>query len=595
MSYEADYVVVGAGAAGSVVAARLAEDGKRSVILIEAGPDNTADPTIVPTAKFAFLWDMPAPVGPSPSPTHWGFTSEQNGKRYSYPRGTGLGGSTNHHATVDGRGSPLVYDEWARQTGDERWTYARLLPFFRKMENFDVPYVDEAVHGKHGWLHIKRSNLERGFHPDLLHVAMQEHGMPFRHDFYDNPTSFAGIGWCDAQTHRDGRRSNAATDLLLPTLAATRKNGWNNLEILTDRLAARVVIDRGKAVGVEVIDAARAYKPDVAYRNDSRGAKRVVVRARNEVILCGGAINTPQLLLLSGIGPSDHLGEHGIEVVRELPGVGRHLQDHIEVGHIFRMQNLPSDVWRWQATLLAESGERYAAAADASSLTENYIPLVMDWFSGFDEPNPLHPDLHVHVLTVFFRDFNLNPQKFADADPLKAAFLDQFLSQIDAGGPKSFTTFLLECVKPVATRGHIALETTDPTDAPLIDLGLYEADEDHERIALGIQMLRKMMDHPILRRYVAEEVLPGPAYRTVDELKGYIRRYSSYGHHVSGTAKMGSASDRMAVVDSELRVFGVDGLRVCDASVFPELPAYNTSRPSYLVGEVLGDLLARTG
>ncbi|AMY09250.1 Pyridoxine 4-oxidase [Luteitalea pratensis] len=204
MSYEADYVVVGAGAAGSVVAARLAEDGTRSVLLVEAGPDSTADPTIAAAAKFPFLYDMPDPVGPSPSPTHWGFSSDQNGKEYCYPRGTGLGGSTNHHACVDGRGTPLIYDAWARLTGDDRWSYQRLLPFFMAMENFDVPYVDERVHGRSGWLHIKRAKLERGFHPDFLHVAMQEHGMPFRHDFYNDPNSVAGIGWSDMQVHHDG-------------------------------------------------------------------------------------------------------------------------------------------------------------------------------------------------------------------------------------------------------------------------------------------------------------------------------------------------------------------------------------------------------
>lgn len=133
--------MVGAGAAGAVVAARLAEDGKRSAIIVEAGPDNTADPTVAAAAKFAFLYDMPAPVGPNPSPTHWGFMSPQNGKTYCYPRGTGLGGSTNHHASIDGRGSPLVYDEWVKQTGDVRWSYQSLLPFFIKMENFsDIPY-----------------------------------------------------------------------------------------------------------------------------------------------------------------------------------------------------------------------------------------------------------------------------------------------------------------------------------------------------------------------------------------------------------------------------------------------------------------------
>jgi choline dehydrogenase-like flavoprotein len=591
MTYEADYVVVGAGAAGSVVAARLAEDGTRSVILLEAGPDNTADPTIAVAARFPFLLDMPAPIGPSPSPSHWGFKSKQYGKEYSYPRGTGLGGSTNHHATVDGRGTPLIYDEWARQTGDERWRYQRLLPFFRKMENFDVPYVDGTVHGKTGWLHIKRAKLEKGFHPDLLHVAMQEHGMPFRHDFYNDPKNFAGIGWCDMQVHHDGRRSNGATDLLLPILERTKANGWNNLQILTDKLATRVVFDENRAVGVEALDGARAYKADAAYRSDSRTAKTITITAKKEVILCGGAINTPQLLMLSGIGPQDHLAQHGVAVVKDLPGVGQHLQDHVEVGHIFHMKNLPDKVWRWQSTVLAVASPQYAANADPSSFTETPIPLVLDWFSGFDAPNPMHPDLHIHVFTGFFRDFNLNPQRWVDPDPLKASYLDQFLSQVDAETPKAFNTFLIECVKLAPTRGQITLWSADPTEPPVVDLGLYEAEADLTRLAMGMQLLRRVMAHPILRQYEGEEVLPGPSYETLDQLKDYVKKYSSFGHHMSGTAKMGRATDRMAVVDSECRVLGVDGLRVCDASIFPELPAYNTSRPSYLVGEVLGDLL----
>ena len=591
MSYEADYVVVGAGAAGSVVAARLAEDGTRSVIVLEAGPDNTADPTIAMAARFPFLLDMPASVGPYPSPSHWGFISKQNGKDYCYPRGTGLGGSTNHHAAVDGRGTPLIYDDWANQTGDERWTYRRLLPFFMKMENFDVPYVDEAVHGKNGWLHIKRAKLERGFHPDLLHVSMQEYGMPFRHDFYNDPKNFAGIGWCDMQVHHDGRRSNAAIDLLLPTLEKTKTHGWNNLQILTDKLATRVLFDKNKAVGVEALDAARAYQADVAYRPETRTANKVTITAKKEVILCGGAVNSPQLLMLSGVGAKDHLAQHGIAVIKDLPGVGQHLQDHVEVCHVFHMKNLPDKLWRWQSTFLAEAGPQYAANADPSSFTENYIPLVMDWFSGFDAPNPMHPDLHIHVFTAFFRDFNLNPQRWVDPDPLKASYLDQFLSQVDATAPKAFNTFLIECVKPSPTRGQITLWSADPTEPPVVDLGLHEAEADLTRLAMGMQVLRNMMAHPILQQYDGEEVLPGPSYATLDQLKSYLRKYSSFGHHISGTAKMGRATDRMAVVDSHCRVLGIDGLRICDASVFPELPSYNTSRPSYLVGEVLGDLL----
>jgi choline dehydrogenase len=591
MSYEADYVVVGAGAAGSVVAARLAEDGTRSVLLIEAGPDNTADPTIAAAAKFPFLYDMPAPVGPDPSPTHWGFSSDQNGKVYCYPRGTGLGGSTNHHACVDGRGTPLVYDDWAKLTGDDRWSHERVLPFFMKMENFDVPHADLRVHGTKGWLHIKRAKLERGFHPDFLHVAMQEHGMPFRHDFYNDPNSIAGIGWCDMQVHHDGRRSNAAVDLLLPTLERTRANGWNNLEILTDALVTKVLFDGRRAVGVEAILAARAYKADVAYRPESQNASRVTITARKEVILCGGAINTPQLLMLSGVGPKEHLASHGIPVVTDLPGVGQHLQDHVEVGHVFHMKNLPDTVWRWQSTLLADADARFASKADPSSFTENYLPLVMDWFSGFDSPNPLHPDLHVHVFLAYFRDFNFNPTRWNDSDPLKASYLHHFLSQVDPASPNSFTTFLIECVKPAPTVGQVTLAGPDPTEAPIVDLDLHRADDDLGRLARGIQLLRTMMDHPILRQYGAEEVLPGPSVKSLDDLTDYLRRYSSFGHHISGTARMGRADDRLAVVDSECRVHGLEGLRVCDTSIFPEIPSYNTSRPAYLVGEVLGALL----
>jgi choline dehydrogenase len=595
MAYEADYVVIGAGAAGSVVAARLAEDGTRSVIVLEAGPDNTADPAITAIAKYPFLYDMPAEVGPHPSPSHWGFSTKQNGKDYCYPRGTGLGGSTNHHAGVDGRGTPLIYDNWARLTGDDRWRYDALIPFLKKMENFDVPYVDETVHGKSGWLHIKRAKLERGFHPDLLQVVMQEYGMPFRHDFHNDPRNSAGIGWSDMQVHEDGRRSYAALDLLLPTLEKTKADGWNNLQILPDMLATRIVFDDGRAVGVEAVQAPRAYKADVGYRSESRTARTVRVAARKEVILCGGAINTPQLLMLSGVGPEGHLAQHGIALVKDLPGVGQHLQDHVEVGHVFHLKNLPDKVWRWQSTLLAGAGPQFAANVDLSSLNENYIPLVFDWFSGFDAPDPLHPDLHVHVFNGYFRDFNFNPRRWDDPDPMKASFLPQFLTQVDPAAPKAFVTFLIECVKPGPTGGQITLWSADPTEPPVIDLALHAADADLTRLAKGIMLMRAVMAHPILARYGAEEVLPGPSCETETALKGYLSTYSSFGHHMSGTAKMGRAADPLAVVDSECRVFGVDGLRICDTSIFPEIPSYNTSRAAYLVGEVLGDLLTSGG
>jgi choline dehydrogenase len=589
MSYEADYVVVGAGAGGAVVAARLAEDGTRSVILIEAGPDNTADPTVAAGAKFVFLYDVPPPVGPSPSPSHWGFTSRQNGKTYSYPRGTGLGGSTNHHALVDGRGSPKIWDQIAEELDDEVWSYQRLLPLFMKMENFDIPYVDERVHGKNGWLHIKRANLEKGFHPELVNVAMRDIGMPFRHDFYNDPANYAGVGWTDMQMHPDGRRSNAAVDLLLPTLEKTRKNGWNNLQILTDKLAARVLFEANRAVGVEVLEQSRAYKADVVPAG--RAGNTITIKAKREVILCGGSFNTPQLLMLSGIGAEAQLKQYGIPLVKDLPGVGRHLQDHTEVGHIYEMKNLPDKLFRWQNTFLSQHLPQYAPLADPSAFTENYIPLIMDWFSGYDEADAMHPDLHIHVATVFFRDFNLNPDKFKDADPNRASYFNQFLTQVDAAKPRAYHTFLIECVKPSVTKGQVKLRSADPTEPVEVDMRLYEADADLTRLAMGVQLGRKMMSHPDIQTYGPEEINPGPHVKTLEQLKDFLAKYSAFGHHCAGTAKMGKASDPMAVLDSRLRVLGIEGLRVADASVFPHLPSYNTSRPSYVVGELAAQLI----
>src|SRR5262249_17480565 len=164
------------------------------------------------------------------------------------------------------------------------------------------------------------------------------------------------------------------------------------------------VVEDGRAVGVDVIDSARAYAADAAHSPSDRTRERVRVTARREVILCGGAVNTPQLLMLSGIGPAAHLAEHGIAIAQDLPGVRHNLQDHIEVAHVDEIGKLPNKTWRWQSTLLAGAGPQFSAHADPSSLTENYVPLVIDWFSGFEERDPLHPDLHMHLMTVYFRD-----------------------------------------------------------------------------------------------------------------------------------------------------------------------------------------------
>ncbi len=435
------------------------------------------------------------------------------------------------------------------------------------------------------------NKLERGFHPDLIQTAVEEFGIPFRSDFYDNPQNFAGIGQTDIQVNKDGTRSYAAINLLKRVYEKNQERGWNNLKILTDTLVTKVLFKDKKAIGVEALKSPRAYRVDVAHQKDASPKDKIVIKATKEVILCGGSINTPQILMLSGIGPKNHLKEFQIPLVKDLPGVGHHLQDHVEVGLVYHVKNLPNKVWRWQATLLSESDAKWRPYADKSTLTENGVPLIIDWFSGYDRPDPLFPDLHIHICTGYMRDFNFNPEKFKDPDPLKASYLDKVLSQTDPGNPVVYHTFLIEAMKATARRGTVQLKSQDPTDSPSIDLKLYEADADIARLALGIQMLRKMMKTQIMQHYEPEEVLPGPSYQTLSQLEDYIKRYSSFGHHISGTAKMGLPEDPMAVVDSHLKVIGVEGLRVCDASVFPSIPAYNTSRPSYLVGEVLAEII----
>jgi choline dehydrogenase len=590
MDFHPDYIIVGSGAGGGVLAARLAEDKNNKVLLIEAGPDNTKEQNISTAATWLYLADLPKQIAPDGSPSHLGFqTVSQKGKIYGYPRGTGLGGSTNHHAMVDGRGSPVIYDGWAKELDDPRWSGDALDHYFKKMENFDVPNSKKEAHGQDGWLHIKHGQITEEAQHELIDVIKKETGAKWREDFYDDPDDYSGVGYFDMQVHNDGRRSYVATDLLIPRYEENKAKGWDNLVIATDKLVTKVIFEGNRAVGVEVLDGPNAYQVDDRHKPTSLHAPTIHFRAKKEVILAGGSFNTPQLLMLSGVGPKEDLEKLGIQVVKDLPGVGRNVLDHMEVTNVFEFNNLPGGAWKSQAALLALEDPSWQSHADMSALTTNAVTLGWEWFSDVDARDKRYPDLHIHFLNVYFRDFNFNPETFNDPDPLKAGYIGEILKCLDSKNPKSYFSFLTEIMKVKANRGTIKLASADPTESPIIDLQLNDNEEDVTRLAKSIEMMRKLMSNPVFAKYEVKETLPGPGFEGLEGAKKYINLYSSFGHHISGTCKMGRLDDPMAVVDTNLKVIGVEGLRICDASIFPTIPGYNTSRPTYMVGEVLAD------
>ncbi len=587
--FEPDYIIVGSGAGGGVLAARLAEDKNNKVLLIEAGIDNSKEKNILQISTAYLLWGFPKAVVADSSGLAFN-TIPQNGKIYAYPRGNGLGGSVNHHAAVDGRGHPAIYDGWSQILGDPDWSSANTDKQFMKMENYGIPTAKKEIHGQNGWLHVKQNKpLREEFDRDFVSTIKEKFNVPWRDDFYDNPADNSGIGMTDFQAQNDGTRSYVVNDLLLPRYKENNEKGWNNLQIATNKLATKVIFEGNEAVGIEVIDAAGAYQADRRYNPLSKNAPKITYKAKKEVILCGGAINTPQILLLSGVGPKEELEKLGIKVVDNLPGVGKHLLDHIEVVNVYEAKNLPNKAWIAQATRMAEKDPSWSKLADPTTLTEVDIPMMWEWYSDYDARDARVPDLHIHYGHGYWRDFNIDPAQYADKDPLKAGFLGKLAETDNPKKPIAYVYLLTEAIKTSSDKGSITLAGTDPTQAPIIDLKLYETDEDVSRLAKGIMMQREVMKQPSLAKYELVEVLPGAEYKTLEQVKDYIRKYSAFGHHMGGTAKMGTDKDPMAVTDSNGLVRGVKKLRICDASLFPTEPGYNTSRPTYMIGEVIAD------
>jgi choline dehydrogenase len=531
---EADYVIVGAGSAGCATAYRLAEAG-RSVIVVEYGGSD-AGPFINMPGALSFPMNM--------SRYDWGFQSEPEphlgGRRLACPRGKVIGGSSSINGMVYVRGHARDFDHWA-DVGATGWAYADVLPYFKRMENWHPgPHGgDPSRRGSDGPLHVSR-----GLRDNPLTRAFVEAGIEagYGETLDYNGERQEGFGPFEATIH-EGKRWSAASAYLRPAQAT------GNCTVVRG-LARRVVIEDGRATGVEI--------------NRGRGVE--VIGARAEVIVAASAINSPKLLMLSGIGPGAHLAEHGIEVVADRPGVGRNLQDHLEI-YVQMAATQPVSLYKyWNLLGKAYVGARWLLAGTGPGASNQFESCgFIRSRAGVD-----YPDIQFHFLPIAVR---YDGQAAAEGHGFQA----------HVGPMRS------------PSRGEVTLRSADPGEAPRIFFNYMSTEQDWEDFRTCLRLTREIFAQPAFDAYRGHEILPGAHLQTDEELDAAIRDHAESAYHPCGTCRMGRADDLTSVVDPETRVIGVDGLRVADSSIFPRITNGNLNAPSILVGEKAADhILGRT-
>lgn len=528
MSSTTDYVIVGAGSAGCVLAQRLSADPGVRVTLLEAGGNDNHFLYRMPAGFFALM---------QTGKGNWNYESipqkSLNGRRMYFPRGKVLGGSSSINGLVVARGNVADYDHWA-ELGNAGWSWADCLPYFKRIERY--PAGNPALRGHDGPIAVTRTPLET---MNPLSRAWIEAGIAAGYPFLEDMNEGDPHGFAQMQgNYLDGERHSASARYLKPVMHRP------NLKVITGALAKRVILDGTRAVGIEYL----------------KGGRIEILHAEREVILSGGVINTPQVLQLSGIGHADDITPHGIKVQHELPGVGRNMRDHIAIGVKQRSTQPVSLLKTLKPLAMIKALGQYLLFRSGPTS----VGGLEAWAHLKSSPELAYPDLQIYTVPLLYNDHG--------RDVIKE---EGYQAVMNGSRPNSV--------------GTVKIASADPTVAPHIDPNYFDDPDDLRVLRDGIRMTREVFAQTPYDPYRGSEYAPGANITSDADLNNYIRNNANTLYHPVGTCKMGT--DGMAVVDAQLRVRGLDGLRVVDCSIMPNITSGNTNFPAMMIAEKAAEMI----